>query len=82
MALYMYPIDPEFVNLLKYRLKLSEGQIENIYDGCAYKDSEFFNERFNLSFTLNYDGAPKFKSSNIHIWPILMYINELPPNIR
>lgn len=76
--------DPSFVDLLNYRFdrKPSDGKLQDIYDGCAYQNVDFFREKFNLSFTLNYDGAPKFKSSNTQIWPILLYLNELPPAMR
>lgn len=84
VALLSLCTDPNFVDLLNYRFdrKPSEGKLRDIYDGCAYQNVDFFREKFNLSFTLNYDGAPKFKSSNTQIWPILLYLNELPPNMR
>lgn len=54
-----------------------------MYDGDAYlKYSEFFDSPYNISFALNFDGAPKFKSSSTQIWPVQIYINELPPSIR
>ena len=36
----------------------------------------------NLSFVLNTDGAPVFKSSKVSIWPVFLVINELPFKIR
>ena len=35
-----------------------------------------------MSFALNYDGAPKFKSSGLQVRPIQLCLNELPPHIR
>ena len=74
----------KFLQLLKYRFeRASKCHIGDIYDGLIYKEqSDFFGSPYNLSFTLNYDGAPKFKSSNMQIWPIQLSINELPPRLR
>ena len=78
--------DNNFVELLQYRFKRVDngGQIlSDIYDGCIYKEqSSFFSSVYNISFTLNFDGAPKFKSSNMQIWPVHLSINELPPSER
>ena len=46
------------------------------------KHRPFFEDRFNVSFALNFDGAPKFKSSSLQIWPVQLLLNELPPHIR
>ena len=55
----------------------------DVYDGSEYmKYSDFFDYKYNLSFSLNFDGAPKFKSSGVHVWPIQLYINDLPSDIR
>ena len=58
----------------------------DIYDGVVYRESSdllsLSSQHFNISFTLNYDGAPKFKSSNTKIWPVQLSINELPPLAR
>ena len=73
----------KFVQLLKYRFERTMGHIGDIYDGLIYQEqASFFDNPYNLSFTLNYDGAPKFKSSNMQIWPIQLSINELPPKLR
>ena len=59
------------------------GVLSDIYDGSEYaRHSEYFHEMYHLSFALNFDGAPKFKSSSVQIWPIQLYLNELPPHIR
>ena len=55
----------------------------DIYDGEVYKESSNLLSTLScISFTLNYDGAPKFKSSNTQIWPVQFIINELPPLVR
>ncbi len=73
------------MELLQYRFKRSQhlGVIADVYDGLEYrKHSKFFESKFNVSFAFNFDGAPKFKSSTVQIWPIQLYLNELPPHIR
>ena len=82
-----FTIDIHFVNLLQHRFirqaQAPTSNIHDIYDGEVYKEkATFFSSRYNISFTLNYDGAPKFKSSNMQIWPIQLCINELPPLAR
>ena len=77
--------DPKFVQLIGYRFcrKGTPGCLNDIFDGKLYTErSEFFSYPYNLSLTLNYDGAPKFKSSTMQIWPVQMIINELPPHLR
>jgi hypothetical protein len=37
---------------------------------------------YNISFTLNTDGVPIFKSSKFSIWPVYLMINELPFKMR
>ena len=61
-----FHIDNTFVRLLQCRLKRSDcssdSAMRDIYDGSLYKgDSEFFSNPNNLSFVMNFDGAPKFK---------------------
>ena len=77
-------LDVKFVELLKYRFKrhLEDGFMLDIYDGCVYQEQHEFSDPYNISFSLNYDGAPKFKSSNMQIWPIQLCINELPPKLQ
>ena len=71
--------------MLKYRFhrKPQERCLEDVFDGTAYvASSDFFSCKYNVSFALNYDGAPKFKSSKVQLWPVQLYLNELPPCIR
>lgn len=85
MCYCVFYIDPDFIDLIQYRFyrERRPGVLGDIYDGSAYaKHSDFFECKYNLSFALNFDGAPKFKSSATQIWPVQLYINELPPTIR
>ena len=54
---------------------------EDIYDGELYTNlfgnNGPLSKPENISFGLNTDGAPVFKSSNVSIWPLMMTINEL-----
>ena len=79
-----YLADSNFVKLLQYRFeRFTSDNICDIFDGDIYKErSHVFSSKHNLSFTLNYDGAPKFRSSSMQIWPIQLKINELPPILR
>lgn len=78
-------LDANFVSLLQYRFQrqAQPGILTDIYDGAVYRQlSSFLEQRFNISFALNYDGAPVFKSSSMQIWPVQLYVNELPPHVR
>ena len=81
MLLCLYA-DPDFVELIQYRFRRDQqpGIVADIFDGSEYV--KYSDHKFNVSFALNFDGAPKFKSSGVQIWPIQMYLNELPPHIR
>ena len=66
------------------RVKQSTFHIEDIYDGEHYRNLSANNRPLsakyhnNISFVLNTDGVPIFKSSKTSIWPIYLMINELP----
>ena len=78
-------VDPDFLNVIQYQFgrERRPSSLGDIYDGIAYlKHAEFFKCKYNISFGLNFDGAPKFKSSTGQIWPVLLLINELPRAIR
>ena len=84
IRIIMYP-DPDFCKLLQHRFCRARraGVISDIYDASEYaKHSSYFESECNLSFALNFDGAPKFKSSSVQLWPIQLYLNELPPALR
>ena len=81
----LYLLDPEFADLLQYGFvrQKSSGILGDIFDRAEYpKHSDFFMHKYNVSFALNYDGAPKFKSSSMDVWLVQLYINELPPHLR
>ena len=57
--------DPEFPYLLRYRFRREQkyGILSDIYDGQEYcKHSMFFASEYNVSFALNFDGAPNRES--------------------
>ncbi|XP_069465487.1 uncharacterized protein [Ambystoma mexicanum] len=61
------------------------GNISDIYDGLLYKEmykKGILSDKNNLSFSMNTDGVPIFKSSNVSMWPVYMLINELPIAMR
>ncbi|MES9883288.1 MAG: DUF1258 domain-containing protein, partial [Sedimenticola sp.] len=70
------------------RTKRQSDNIEDVYDSEMYKTlsspggplSKPFEN--NISFTLNTDGVPIFKSSTFSIWPIFLMVNELPYKMR
>lgn len=61
------------------------GNITDVCDGEIVKE---ISEKFNCSDTticslsLNFDGASRYKSNNLSIWPIQLVQNFLPPSIR
>lgn len=75
---------PSFYSDIQYRFnrkKLNRDNIEDIYDGKLYKESfekGILSSSDNISFLLNTDGVPVFKSSKVSIWPLYLVINELP----
>lgn len=74
---------PTFYEDLQYRFKRKKelkDDIEDIYDGNLYKAllaKGIFNNGDNISFLMNTDGVPVFKSSKVSIWPLYYIINEL-----
>ncbi|CAC5384005.1 unnamed protein product [Mytilus coruscus] len=78
----------EFHSELQERLHYfkSTGVYRDIYDGSIYRS--YFNNSGplsspnNISFTMNTDGAPVFKSSKMSLWPIYLMINELPYKLQ
>ena len=63
------------------RKKRHPDNIEDIYDGALYKklsgNGGFLSFPDNVSFLMNTDGVPVFKSSKVSIWPLYLVINEL-----
>lgn len=72
-----------FFSSLQGRFKRKRNQMtyEDIYDGEIYRNlfdnNGPLSKHENISFVLNTDGAPVFKSSNVSIWPLFLTINEL-----
>ena len=67
------------------RKKKERNNVEDIYDGLLYKklSSEgILSSPENVSFLMNTDGVPVFKSSKVSIWPLYLIINELPYGMR
>lgn len=57
--------------------------ISDIHDGQLYKNiSEKYKHLHILPLTLNFDGAQIFNSSKNSLWPVQIYMNCLPPNLR
>ena len=63
--------------------------VKDIYDGTEYrqlsKRGGFLcptTNPANISFVVNTDGVPLFKSSETSVWPISFVINELTANMR
>lgn len=58
--------------------------LSDIMDGTHYK--KFGNgklaSKYALSLIMNTDGAPVFKSSKTSMWPVQLFINELPACMR
>ncbi|KAK3932736.1 Phosphoglycerate kinase, partial [Frankliniella fusca] len=78
---------PNFARDVEYRfnrVKENNSNLEDIYDGKAYKAAEqqFRAGETNLTLTWNTDGLQVFNSSLMSLWPFYFVINELPPNKR
>lgn len=57
--------------------------IQDIYDGKVFQETKLkYPNIIILPLTFNLDGASVSNSSKTSIWPILIYQNFLPPNIR
>ncbi|XP_078533887.1 LOW QUALITY PROTEIN: uncharacterized protein LOC144820125 [Lissotriton helveticus] len=59
--------------------------MKDVYDGEMYLDlfkSGFLKNPNSLSFAMNTDGVPVFKSSKISMWPVYLMVNELPVSQR
>lgn len=59
--------------------------VNDVWDSELYQNlnSKYSDEtEYLLTYNFNTDGMPIFKSSKKSSWPILLYINELPPSER
>lgn len=68
---------------------LHDDNLYDIFSGSVYKNllkpGGFLgpDHPFNISFSFYTDGVNPFKSSQKqNLWPILLMINELPPELR
>ncbi|KAK3085488.1 hypothetical protein FSP39_004118 [Pinctada imbricata] len=83
-ALWKNPTFCHFVRNHRFEhMKSNTAQnLSDIYDGelyqTFYKNNGILSDKNNLSFSLNTDGAPLFKSSSVSIWPVYLLVNELP----
>jgi len=67
-------------NLMKRNAQPSGCSIDDIVNGCLYK--QLPQAQFDFTCLLNTDGVPAFKSSNQSIWPVFVSVNELDYKIR
>lgn len=85
-------LESEFVKHLSHRFRydfLHNDNLQDIFSGSVYKNllkpGGFLgpDHPFNISFSFYTDGVNPFKSSQKqNLWPILLMINELPPELR
>ena len=77
-----------FYNEIQHRFhrnKQHPNNVEDIYDGQLYRNmcrEGILSSPDNVSFLMNTDGIPVFKSSKVSIWPLYLIINELPYSKR
>ena len=80
-----HSLDEIFLEALQHRFcrERKLGILEDIYDGVVYQEQgDFFENKFHISFAFNFDGALASKSSKMQLWPVQLYVNELPPQLR
>jgi len=73
---------PTFYEDIQHRFKRTKkarDNIEDMYDGQLYKElcAKGLLCSKDISFLMNTDGLPVFKSSKVSIWPLYLVINEL-----
>lgn len=83
----LYTGDEIYRNIYeRYHLrKQQDGNYTDVYSGKLYQHhvtTGFLNNWHNISFTLNTDGIPVFRSSNFSFWPLYLMINELSFHLR
>ncbi|XP_043274989.1 uncharacterized protein [Venturia canescens] len=79
---------PGIQEQLQYRFNRKKNRddgIEDIYDGIEYKrhsePGNFLSFKWNYSFTIHIDSCRIARSSS-KAWPVLLTLNELPPELR
>uniref|UniRef100_A0ABD2WH23 Uncharacterized protein n=1 Tax=Trichogramma kaykai TaxID=54128 RepID=A0ABD2WH23_9HYME len=68
-------------NFVEERETYLEDGITDVQDSLKYKQLQLAHPGA-LTFNFNTDGAQLFNSSKKSLWPLELYINELPPEIR
>ena len=71
--------------IMEFSRVKEDGVYTDIRDRCVYQQlvaDGFLSNPRNISFQLNTDGVPVFKSSGCAFWLLLLIINELPPKLR
>ena len=84
MTMHLHHTGPNIIELLHYptyRKKIDPLALEDIYDGYAHQSIDK-TDGIQLSFIINTDGVEIFHTSNFHLWPVLLMINEFPPTLR
>lgn len=58
--------------------------LSDVTDGKLYKQKrkDLSCGKHDLTFSMNADGSPMFKSSDYSIWPVQITLNEQPPYLR
>lgn len=80
-----YLFNKHFDKILKHMNREKDpNYISDIDEGILFErvSKKIENSDRLLSFTINSDGAPIYKSSTVSMWPIQLYANFLPPDIR
>jgi len=70
------------IDMLKLRLPQIEWRSEKHYESALLKLRNVKIRENDITLTINTDGAPVFKSSNMSLWPLLAIINEAKRNKR
>lgn len=87
-----FPLEPQIRLILNQNFeaiigflnrKHANDVLSDIDDGMLYQKMSAENPHiYILTFTVNLDGANIFKSSRDSLWPVQLYLNFLPPEIR
>lgn len=78
-----YLVHKHIAAIIDYKNREKDGFISDVDDGLLYKRLSKENpDDILLTFTLNSDGAPVYNSNKVSMWPLQLYANFLPPNIR
>lgn len=69
--------------IMKHINRKQNEDISDIDDGLLYKKLTDDNpDSIIFSFTINSDGAPIYNSNKTSMWPVQLYANFLPPELR